>query len=244
MVDFRPERALDVLVRDGESVLDERVEYPFPPVPEVAGHDHLLEALPKRLDKALVDSDDAHVLAVGLLIGEGIAGLQDPATIDAEPEIGVDDAGRVGEHHRVASLREGHIEHRGLVVEVGVQQDHVIVEQLLRQPERSDAIGHLEVGVVNIAHALVEIIAHEVAFVARDHTDVGDTPTFEERDRPADQAHAIGLDQALRPVSVDLLEAGANSGRHNDCFHTSFEGRDFRSMSRSAATRRSMSAET
>ena len=182
MIDLGPERALDVFVADLDAVFDESVENALPPVFEVALFDHFFEARAKDSDEALVDPDDADVLAIGFLIGELVAGLQDPTPLHAEAEVGVLDPGAVREHHCVPGLCECGIENCRFVVEVGVHQDRVVVQQILREPKRRDAIGNGVVGIVEEVHAALQFPANELAFVAGDDADVGDVPLFEHRD--------------------------------------------------------------
>ena len=159
------------------------------------------------MDEALINPNDAHVLTIGFLIGESVAGLQDSATLHPEAEIGIDDPGLIRQHHSIPSLCECSIENCRLVVEVGVHQDRVIVEPILCEPERCDAVSDFKIRIVEKAHAIPQFSPDEVTSVTRDYADISDVPIFEHRDRAADEADAIGFDQALRSVSVDVFES-------------------------------------
>ena len=135
MIDFAPKGTLDVFVRDRDPIIDEGVENALPPVFEITIFDHFLQTPSKPVNEALIDPDNPHILAVGFLVGELVASLQNPVSKHAKAEVCIDDLRGIREHDGIASLGEHGVQHRDFIVEVGVHEDHVVVQQLLGQPQ-------------------------------------------------------------------------------------------------------------
>ena len=88
-VNFRPEYLLHIHVKDIDTFFDEGVQDTLPPVVHITIGDHGLQSSLEGSDEALVNTDDAHILAVRLSVGKLVSRLAYTSTVYAKPKISV-----------------------------------------------------------------------------------------------------------------------------------------------------------
>ena len=121
------------------------------------GADHAVQLLHELRHEILAEAADADVLAGDIAAGELLAVLHQQAVLVLILVVGLLLAGAVGEHHRGLVALQNAVQQCLLQIHVGVHDEGVIVlgQEVLSEPRRSDAVGDVEEGVIEVVDTLV-----------------------------------------------------------------------------------------